>query len=108
MSHAGGGYLRRGVKTMAESLARARVSVTGRVQGVWYRQSTAETAQAHNVSGWVRNLPGGGVEAALEGPRSGVESVIEFMSVGPPRADVRSIDVSWEAPAGEVGFSIRG
>ena len=92
---------------MSGETVRAVVVVTGRVQGVWFRQSTADAARDHGVTGWVRNLPDGAVEAALEGSREGVERAIEFMRVGPSRADVRSIDVAWENPKGELGFSVR-
>ncbi len=93
---------------MPEQVVRARVRASGRVQGVWFRQSVADRARELGVAGWVRNLPDGAVEAILEGPPGAVESALAFVRVGPPRADVRACEVSWEAAAGEAGFSIRG
>ena len=87
---------------------RARVVVSGRVQGVWFRQSVAASARDHGVAGWVRNDADGSVEAVLEGDRGDVEQVVEYMRTGPSRADVRSYAVTWEEPCGETGFSIRG
>jgi acylphosphatase len=87
---------------------RARVRVSGRVQGVWFRQSTAAEARAAGAAGWVRNLPDGSVEAVFEGDRTSVERAVAFASQGPPRARVDKAEVSWEEPAGERGFEIRG
>ena len=86
----------------------ARVVVTGRVQGVFFRASTRETAIRHGVRGFVRNLPGRQVEAVLQGERSAVENVIAFMRVGPPGALVTEIHVDWAAPAVvHEGFHVR-
>jgi acylphosphatase len=87
---------------------RAHVFVTGKVQGVYYRQNTMETAKAHGVSGWVRNLPDGRVEAVLEGDDSKVKSVVDWCKKGPPRAEVGNVEVKFETPTGEFsGFEIR-
>jgi len=75
--------------------------VTGKVQGVYYRQNTMETARAHRVTGWVRNLEDGRVEAVLEGAESDVKSVIEWCKKGPPRAEVENVDVKFEGHTGE-------
>ncbi|HEX9093194.1 MAG TPA: acylphosphatase [Coriobacteriia bacterium] len=93
---------------MEEDFVRARVRVCGRVQGVWFRQATADAARQAGVTGWVRNLPDGSVEAVFEGSRAAVDRAIDFASVGPPRAHVESAEVTWEPPAGESGFAIRG
>ena len=58
------------------AVVRSHVVVTGRVQNVTYRDSTRQEAERHGVTGWVRNLPDGSVEAELEGPRTAVEEVL--------------------------------
>ena len=80
---------------------RAHVFVTGKVQGVYYRQNTMETAKAHGVTGWVRNLPDSSVEAIFEGDESGVKLVIEWCKKGPPKAQVENVDSSFENFTGE-------
>jgi len=92
---------------MADDLVRRRVVVCGRVQGVFFRDSMRERAQVRGVAGWVRNLPDGAVEAALEGSRAAVESVVRFAETGPPRASVADVQVSEEEPEGLGGFAIR-
>jgi len=87
--------------------ARAHVFASGRVQGVFFRQETARRAASRGVAGWVRNLPDGRVEAVFEGPRPAVESMVEWFHEGPRSAVVDSVDVEWEAPAGERGFRVR-
>lgn len=92
---------------MTENLVRRHVVVTGRVQGVFFRDSVRERAEAHGVAGWARNRGDGAVEAVLEGPADAVERVVRFFQTGPPRAEVGSLDVSEEEPEGLSGFSIR-
>jgi len=86
---------------------RARVFVSGRVQGVYYRANTRDAARARNVSGWVRNLDDGRVEAVFEGSADAVEEMIEWCHTGSPAATVRDVEVSYEEPRGESSFSIR-
>ena len=87
---------------------RAHVVVSGRVQGVWFRQSTAEEARRRNVTGWVRNLPDGRVEAVFEGATEAVEAMIAFVTTGPPAARVDDVHVAREADRREFsGFGIR-
>ena len=85
---------------------RARVVVTGRVQGVFYRASCRDEAAGRGLAGWVRNNPDGSVEAAFEGPDSNVREMIAWCRVGPPSAAVKDVSVAWEAPLGERGFRI--
>jgi acylphosphatase len=66
---------------VADDIVRAHAFVHGRVQGVWFRQSTADRARALGVSGRVRNLPDGGVEAVFEGPSAAVAEAIDFVRV---------------------------
>ncbi|MFN8131319.1 MAG: acylphosphatase [Solirubrobacteraceae bacterium] len=86
---------------------RRRVTISGRVQGVWFRDSTRAAAQAHGVAGWVSNRPDGSVEAVLEGPPDAVAAVLAHCRTGPPRARVESVDVAEEPPAGLAGFDVR-
>ena len=94
-----------------EQHARAHVFVSGRVQGVFFRQETLRRAQSRGVGGWVRNLPDGRVEAVFEGPHDAVESMVEWSRRGPRWAVVESVDVRREEPAappvGERRFVVR-
>ena len=87
---------------------RAQVRVTGRVQGVFFRQSTVEMTRPLGVSGWVRNLPDGSVEALFEGERALVERAVAWCRQGPPRARVDDLAVTWlDGPAEYVEFAVR-
>jgi len=86
---------------------RAHVYISGRVQGVFFRATTREQAERLGVAGWVRNLPDGRVEALFEGPRPAVEACLEWCHHGPPGARVTGVEVEWQQPRGERGFSIR-
>jgi acylphosphatase len=86
---------------------RAHVFVTGRVQGVFYRTETRNRARTRRLGGWVRNCPDGRVEAIFEGPREAVESMIDWCREGPHFAHVKSVDVSWEKPVGQIDFGVR-
>ncbi|MBU1672081.1 MAG: acylphosphatase [Actinobacteria bacterium] len=90
-----------------EETARARVTVTGRVQGVFFRAETRGQARRLGLVGWVRNRPDGSVEAVFEGERPLVERAVEWAGNGPPAARVDSVDVRWEEPAGDAGFEVR-
>lgn len=82
--------------------------VDGRVQGVFFRQETMRRARAVGVDGWVRNLGDGRVEAAFEGSRQAVESMVRWAHGGPPLAHVTGVEVRWEDPEGEASFRITG
>ncbi|MDO8964740.1 MAG: acylphosphatase [Coriobacteriia bacterium] len=92
---------------MPEETTRVRAIVRGRVQGVWFRQSTFAEAVRLGLAGWVRNLPDGSVEVVFEGPGLAVEQALSYVAVGPERARVDSVDSARETPAGEVGFRVR-
>lgn len=85
---------------------RAHVLISGRVQGVSYRVTCRDEAASRGLTGWVRNLPDGGVEAAFEGPDSDVKAMLEWCRRGPPLASVQDVAVTWEPPQGERGFRI--
>ena len=89
-------------------MRRIRAIVSGRVQGVSYRASTAEKARQLGLVGWVRNLDDGRVEAVLQGTREQVESMIKWCYRGPSEAQVTDIAVTYEAAADEFqDFGIR-
>lgn len=70
-----------------------RVIVSGTVQGVWFRESTRRRASELGLSGWVRNLPDGRVEAEFEGAAEAVEAALQFVGEGPEHARVDSVRV---------------
>ncbi len=88
---------------MAEDIRR-RVVVTGEVQGVNFRNVTADEAEGAGVAGWVRNRDDGSVEAVFEGDAGAVERMIEFCRSGPSSASVEDVDVAEEEPEGASGF----
>lgn len=86
---------------------RVRAIVHGRVQGVFFRDTTRHEAIARGVAGWVRNRPDRTVEAVFEGDRDAVEEMLAFCRQGPPNAAVERVDVSEEEPDGLTGFEVR-
>ena len=86
---------------------RRRVLVSGRVQGVWFRESCRAEALAVGVAGWVRNRSDGRVEAVLEGPPAAVERVVAWCRAGSRQARVDAVEVTAEMPVGEAGFRVR-
>jgi acylphosphatase len=88
-------------------VVRNRVLVSGRVQGVFFRDSLRRLAQERGVVGWVRNLPDGRVEAVLEGPAEDVGRLVEWAHHGPRHAVVDHIEVQAEPPEGLDTFRIR-
>ena len=88
-------------------MKRAHVRVTGRVQGVFFRAEAADRARSLGVAGWIRNVPDGSVEAVFEGPDDAVDALVRWSERGPAGARVDDVDVGWEEPGGETGFSTR-
>lgn len=84
-----------------------RVVVSGRVQGVFFRDTCRRMAAGLGLAGWVRNTPGGGVEAWFEGDRPAVERMVSWCRQGPPGATVTALEVVPETPAGTAGFRVR-
>jgi acylphosphatase len=80
---------------------RAHVFIRGKVQGVYFRQNTKQVATRRGVTGWVRNLPDGRVEAIFEGDNGDVNEVIEWCHVGPTKAKVEDVDVRFQKYTGE-------
>jgi acylphosphatase len=85
---------------------RRLVLVSGRVQGVYFRDTCRRVASGYGVAGWIRNLPDGRVEAVLEGPAEGVGAVLDWMRHGPERAVVTGVEVRDEEPEGLRGFAV--
>jgi acylphosphatase len=83
------------------------VLVSGRVQGVFFRDSCSRRARELGVCGWVRNLPDGRVEAVFEGEAQAVEQMVRWCHVGPRLARVEQVEVEEQDPQGERGFLVR-
>jgi len=88
---------------MPQAVEPARVNfiVSGRVQGVFYRASTLETAQSLGVYGWVKNLAGGEVEVMAEGSRESLELLVAWCRQGPSAANVEDVRIRWSASKDE-------
>ena len=84
-----------------------RVVVHGRVQGVFFRESTRRRADAAGVAGWVANRSDGTVEAWFEGSEEDVGVLVDYVRRGPPGAGVERVDVDEVAPEGARGFVVR-
>lgn len=88
-------------------MIRRRVVARGRVQGVFFRDSTRREARAAGVAGWVTNRADGAVEAVFEGDDGAVERMVAFVRRGPGHADVDDLEVHDEEPEGLGGFDVR-
>ena len=89
-------------------LQRAHVRVSGQVQGVFFRDSTRQKAEELGLTGWVRNVPDGQVEALFEGPSEKVEEMVRWCEEGPQRASVENVDTDFESAGGDLqGFEVR-
>ncbi|MFP4039587.1 MAG: acylphosphatase [Desulfosudaceae bacterium] len=84
-----------------ENNTRIHAIIKGRVQGVFFRSETRKQAEARGVTGWVRNLPDGSVEAVFEGKPEAVEKVVKWCQQGPPAAQVARVDTSESPASGE-------
>ncbi len=88
-------------------MIRRRAIVRGRVQGVFFRDTTCRQAASRGVGGWVKNLPDGAVEAVFEGDPEAVEALLAFCHEGPRGAVVERVEVSEESPEGLGSFEVR-
>lgn len=86
---------------------RAHVIISGHVQGVGYRAATEHLALQFDLTGWVRNLTNGQVEAVFEGENVQVEKMIDWCRQGPTYAQVTDLQVTWQSPQQEQDFQIR-
>ncbi len=86
---------------------RVHLLVGGRVQGVFFRESTKERARELQVTGWVRNLADGRVEVVAEGPESWLNEFVRYCERGPSNARVTTVQVDWDDFIGEFeDFSV--
>ena len=87
----------------------AKLEITGRVQGVWFRGATQQEARRLGLAGWVRNMPDGSVSALVQGPKDKVRLLINWAEKGgPPSAYVDAVSVTWIDPDQSIdGFLIR-
>ena len=88
-------------------VVRYRVLISGRVQGVFFRDTCRRLAEQHGVAGWVRNLPDGRVEAVFEGPADDVCRLVDWARTGPRLAAVDDVAVQPEPPEGLSAFRLR-
>lgn len=89
------------------SAKRLEIVIGGKVQGVWFRASTREQARRFGLSGWVRNLPDGRVEAVFEGAEARLHQMLAWCHDGPPGARVVRVEARWGAATNEFeGFSV--
>jgi acylphosphatase len=88
-------------------VVRYRVLVSGRVQGVFFRDTCRRMAQENGVTGWVRNLPDGRVEAVFEGSADEVGRLVDWARHGPRLAVVENVAVQPEPPEGLAAFHIK-
>ncbi|QIN82284.1 acylphosphatase [Rubrobacter tropicus] len=93
---------------MQDERERAHVRVTGRVQGVFFRDTARRQAERLGLSGWVSNSPDGAVEAVFEGPSERVREMIRWCEQGPPDAAVENVEADFETPRDDLtGFEVR-
>lgn len=87
---------------------RVHMIVSGRVQGVFFRQNTLNKAKELGVFGWVKNLPDGRLEAVFEGEKKKVAKIVNWAEKGPVSAKVSDIKVKWQEYKGEFkGFKLK-
>jgi acylphosphatase len=93
---------------MTSDYAKVHGFVSGRVQGVFFRYFTKDTADKYGLTGWVRNIPDGRVEFVGEGPRGVLDDFVKAVNRGPVSAHVSNIELEWEKFTGEYdSFQIR-
>lgn len=86
---------------------RVRLIIEGRVQGVWFRESTRREAERLAVHGWVSNRRDGSVEVVAEGPEENVRKLVTWCHHGPPSARVTRVRETPESFQGEfVSFEV--
>ncbi|MEA1607218.1 acylphosphatase [Pseudomonas spirodelae] len=81
--------------------------VSGRVQGVYFRQATAAQAERLDLDGWVRNLADGRVEVLFEGEEAAVNELTSWLQQGPEAAEVTALELQEQALQGVAGFIVR-
>ena len=89
------------------ALRSVHLRIKGLVQGVSYRASARDEALRSGLTGWVRNLPNGDVEAFAQGQTTAVAAFVEWCRTGPDEARVSEVEVTEAAAATVVGFEVR-
>ncbi len=85
----------------------AILKITGKVQGVFYRDSSREKAQQLGLSGYAKNMQDGSVEALVQGEESAIKAFVDWAAQGPPSAEVENVEVKWQSPGDTLsGFDI--
>lgn len=95
---------------MSEASTQSRtvqVLISGRVQGVWFRGWTQETARDLGLGGWVRNRRDGNVEAMFSGDPESVARMLRLCGEGPPAAGVAEVEIVQEGGEAPDGFEVR-
>lgn len=87
-----------------DNVKRAKIIITGQVQGVFFRQKTKIEAESLNLVGWVKNTEDGGVVIIVEGIKECIEALISWAKVGPSRAKVKKIEVKWFKPKNDLSI----
>lgn len=87
-------------------MATARALISGFVQGVGYRAFVKKHATELGLTGWVKNLPDGRVEALFQGDKKVIEQIIELCKKGPFMAEVANVAVEWEENSRQSNFTI--
>jgi acylphosphatase len=85
---------------------RVRVTVSGRVQGVFFRATCARLARDAGLGGYVRNLPDGRLEAVFEGDDPTVDAMVDWCGRGPELALVETVEAAVEDPVGDTTFRV--
>jgi acylphosphatase len=94
-------------ESTSEPVIARRALISGRVQGVWFRDSIRQLAESLGVAGWARNRSDGTVELWAEGPDHAVGKLLDYSREGPPRALVERVDVETASPVGHRSFEVR-
>ena len=85
----------------------ALLKITGKVQGVFYRDSSQEKAQQLGLSGYAKNMQDGSVEALVQGEEGAIKAFVDWAAQGPPSAEVKNVEVKWQSPTGAItGFDV--
>ena len=92
---------------MADDTVRRHLTISGEVQGVFFRETARRKATEAGVAGWITNRSDGRVEAVFEGPAEAVDELVEFCRHGPTAATVEEVDVQTEEPESLSGFDVR-
>ncbi len=92
---------------MTDDRKTVHVRITGRVQGVWFRAWTEQTARGLGLDGWVRNCRDGSVEALFSGPAGKVDEMLSKAHDGPPMAEVEAVDTEAASAPRDIGFQVK-